>query len=477
MSTAEGQPGQREFRCEHCDGKILIPRDLPPTTGPCPHCGKEITSPAPEDDPAADPIFGERVEVGPEASAQPAPPLPQAGRVESPLPPVPPAADDRGEGSPGGSELPPIDAPREVAPEAPAPEPAAKGPDDALSGLSGERSTEVDEHVEPKPKKSGGKSRARKLVLPLAVLAVLVLLAVGVAMFVVPALRGGGDASGGDQARAAALREQQYLEGGWEDEAREVLDAFLTADTAAGKAAYSIRGAELLPRMNEFYGGGRIDDSDTPMEAFAPYPLAMEDRKRGIFMMVFDQPPVFELSEFFAPIAPLRVQYGVSEPDLLLAAVGRRGNFTGEAMAVHALFKRGPEGLRLDWETFVQTKYRLLRDFLEIREPGRAEVFRVIMSETVPDKDLTPQGYRTYLVADPAHRTEDRVKIDVAGDSDHGQALSILNWRGTRESRVISKTATVELRWSEEEPPQLELSEFICWEFLGLGGEAVPASE
>ena len=46
---------RREFRCIHCDGKILIPVDLPPTTGPCPHCSGVITSPAPESPaPAAD---------------------------------------------------------------------------------------------------------------------------------------------------------------------------------------------------------------------------------------------------------------------------------------------------------------------------------------------------------------------------------------------------------------------------------------
>ena len=41
---------QREFRCNHCSGKILVPKDLPPMTGPCPHCGSTITSPGPDDD-------------------------------------------------------------------------------------------------------------------------------------------------------------------------------------------------------------------------------------------------------------------------------------------------------------------------------------------------------------------------------------------------------------------------------------------
>lgn len=36
----------RDFRCTYCNGKILIPRNLPPTTAPCPLCKAIITSPA-----------------------------------------------------------------------------------------------------------------------------------------------------------------------------------------------------------------------------------------------------------------------------------------------------------------------------------------------------------------------------------------------------------------------------------------------
>jgi len=79
-------------------------------------------------------------------------------------------------------------------------------------------------------------------------------------------------------------------------------------------------------------------------------------------------------------------------------------------------------------------------------------------------------------VADPAHRMDDSARVNVAGDSEIGQALSILNWRGTKESQPVSKTATIELRWTDEPTPQLELSRFICWEFLGVGGEAVTAA-
>ncbi len=50
MSTASPSlgPNQRAFNCPSCKGRIVIPADLPPTTGPCPHCQATITSPAPE---------------------------------------------------------------------------------------------------------------------------------------------------------------------------------------------------------------------------------------------------------------------------------------------------------------------------------------------------------------------------------------------------------------------------------------------
>lgn len=38
---------QRAFHCIHCNGRIVIPADLPATTGPCPHCQGTITSPDP----------------------------------------------------------------------------------------------------------------------------------------------------------------------------------------------------------------------------------------------------------------------------------------------------------------------------------------------------------------------------------------------------------------------------------------------
>jgi hypothetical protein len=143
---------------------------------------------------------------------------------------------------------------------------------------------------------------------------------------------------------------------------------------------------------------------------------------------------------------------------------------------VHAFFKRMPEGLKLDWEIFVQTKYRTLQNFVELPESGRSGIFRVFIVEDVPEKGNAVAGTRTYRVVDPANTT-DSARVNVKVDSETGRTLSPINWRGTKENRPITRTATVELKWSgEPSSPELEISRFVCWEFLGLGGQETPAT-
>ncbi len=261
----------------------------------------------------------------------------------------------------------------------------------------------------------------------------------------------------------------------WQEEARQTLAEFLKADTPSGKAAFSIHGSELLPRMIAFYGRGPVDDSDTPLSGFAAENLPPEDHKRGIYRMTFDRPPQFELKEFFGPIAPLEVQMKVEEPDLLLSSLARVGNFTSEPVKVDVFFKRTPDGLKIDWETFVQTKYRTFRTFTELPDPGQSGVFRVFVMEDVPEKGRATIGHKTYKIIDPAYRT-DSVRVEVPVDSELGRALSKVNWLGVKDARPVTKTATLELEWTTGASPRLVIKRFLCWEFLGIGGEAVPGA-
>jgi hypothetical protein len=273
-----------------------------------------------------------------------------------------------------------------------------------------------------------------------------------------------------------AANDANYIRIGWQKEAYELLRGYMAATDTKGKIPFILKDEELAPRIEEFYGGGVIVDSDSPAEAFSIYELSEEDRKRGLFMMIYDQPPQFEMKEFFRPLASLEVQYGVDEADLLLSTLARVGNFAMEPLRVHAFFKRTDKGLKLDWEIFAQTKYRTLQNFVELPEVGQTGVFRVFIIEDVPEKGRPVAGTRTYRVADPAN-TGDTARVNVKVDSEVGRALSLINWRGTKESRPITRTATVELKWTgEPDAPELEISRFICWEFLGLGGQETPST-
>ena len=133
----------------------------------------------------------------------------------------------------------------------------------------------------------------------------------------------------------AILREKQYLEKGWEADAYATLDRFLEARRPAGKAAYSINGSSLLGHMESFYQSAAIDDSNTPAEAFSVFPLSMQDRERGIFMLIFDQPPVFEIDFEFVVVdsvdqlfhvpgeAPKQAKIALHRPEGLFGKAGR----------------------------------------------------------------------------------------------------------------------------------------------------------
>jgi hypothetical protein len=192
--------------------------------------------------------------------------------------------------------------------------------------------------------------------------------------------------------------------------------------------------------------------------------------------MTYDQPPQYEMKEFFRPLATLEVQHGIDEADLLLSTLAKAGNFATEPLRVHAFFKRTAEGLKLDWEVFVQTKYRTFETFVKVPEIGNVGIFRVLIVEDVPEKGRLETGTRTYRLVDPAN-IGDSARINVKFDSETGRALSIINWRGGKENQPITRTATVELKWTgEASAPELEISRFICWEFLGLGGQETPST-
>ncbi len=422
---------QRGFCCKHCKGKILIPKNLSQSTGPCPHCGEVTTSVVDE------------IPVLPVASSPP--PLAVTIRRKSvgPLsPPTPPVSPEWRQ----TVELPS----REVHPSLNQPNkrPAAKSAEPHRSGL----------------------------ISAILVQLTLILLGGGAVWF---AARELGRKTEPPTLKIAekdpAVVEANYIRSGWQKDAYQLLRSYLGATDAEDKLPFILNGSGLATKVETFYRDRGISDADTPADAFSIYELSEDDRKRGLFMMIYDQPPQFNMKEFFRPLASLEVQYGVDEADLLLSTLARAGNFALEPLRVQAFFKRTPGGLKLDWEIYAQTKYRTLRDFVELPETGRTGVFRVLVVEDVPEKGRAVAGTHTYRVVDPAN-TGDSARINVKVDSDAGRALSTLNWRGIKEGHPLTRTATLELKWSASATAnELEISRFVCWEFLGLGGLETPA--
>lgn len=450
MSPVPIPADKRAFHCNHCNGQVLIPWNLPATTAPCPHCGGTITSPEPPvvQAPAVSPIPGMPAVVP--APAPVAMPEPQ---VASPTPShIPPPRESSQ--LPKFSSSPVEPAPRQAAAPSPAPAPAAEKP-------------------------SGGNPKS-----PLtAILATLLLLCLcaGVATFFVqrllksqnnPALT----APAIPLPQHSTAAEDNYIRTGWQRDAFQVLDSFIKGKSPAEKKAYVLDPDRVSSRMEDFYGGGVINDSDTPAETFSVYELSEQDRRRGLFMMVYDQPPQLDMKEFFSPIAPVEVQKGLQEPDILLSTMARIGNFSMEPVRVHAFFKRVNNELKLDWEVFAQTKYRTLQTFVELPETGLIQTFRVFIVEDVPGREIPEPGTRTYRIADPAN-TSDSARVNVKIDSELGRTLSLINWRGIKDAKPSTRTATIELKWGgTAEKPVLEINRFLCWEFLGLGGtEAQPS--
>ncbi len=272
------------------------------------------------------------------------------------------------------------------------------------------------------------------------------------------------------------IREANYIRIGWQADAYKTLAAFIDGSNVDDKLPHVINAEVLREKMDLFYGGVVIIDDETPANSFSVQDLTEEDRKRGLFMLSYDQPPQFAIKEFFRPLAPLEVQYGVEEASLLLGTMARMSNFAMEPVRVHAFFKRTDKGLKLDWEVFAQTKYRTFRNFTELPDVGAAETFRVLIVEDVPDKGQGVAGTRTYRIVDPAN-LEDSARVNVKLDSTTGEKLSVINWRGTKQGTPITRTATLELEWTgDPENPVLSIKRLICWEFLGLGGTEIPAT-
>ena len=407
MAETEIPTNHREFVCKHCKGKIAVPYDLLPTTGPCPYCGGTITSPA--------------LEMRPDRFFE----THSSAPLEEILPPTP---------APEPEEI--VEIVDE--PSVPIPDP--------------EEAEEPEAQPEAQPEARVPSRRSSSLVFWMLGLLALILITAGAGYFAWKKFAPSIDPTMPRIVRnEAAMKEAEYLHSGWQKDAHQLLSSYLAAKSTDEKLPLILNGNDLKAVISDFYGISGNNDSDIPADAFTVNELTEEDRKRGLFRMVYKQPAPADVKDLPQPPATVKV---------------------------HAFFKRTPDGLKLDWEMFAQTKYRTLQSFVAQPKIDKTGVFRVLIMEDAPDPGRAAATLRTYRVIDPAN-TGDTARITVKIQTAAGKALLLLLLPSTdsAKDRPVTRTATLELRWSgEANAPELEISRFICWEFLGLGGQEIPAT-
>lgn len=254
----------------------------------------------------------------------------------------------------------------------------------------------------------------------------------------------------------------------------DVLRAFFSASTAEEKAKYVIGGEKLVPALRDYYRddeSGRKENESLRPEQFIELSLDKSDTDRGIYLLDYYLPRQLKFSDFFTPVTKFEVQLGVEEPDPFTRARTFSDLYEMEASRARVFFKRSDDKLLFDWETYVQTKDRQLREFTRSPLPGVSRVFRV---QTMEDGSTIFSGdpdHRFYRFEDAAHSREDYVVIAVVKDSTVGRILESLAWTDIAGRVPTERGATVELKWSDEPTSTLGVTKVICWEFLGVGGD------
>lgn len=230
------------------------------------------------------------------------------------------------------------------------------------------------------------------------------------------------------------IDEEAFLAGGWKEAAAATISGFLGADTVSGKLPFVMPSKDLGPRMEAFYLEADPHETTTPVSGFVAIDLTEKDQRRGLFLMVYNLP------------AAGAVAVAGKEP---------------ESVRVLAFFKRTDHKLLLDWDTYAQSKFRTFKRFIESPDVGATTISRVMMVPVAGRIDKI-------ILRDPAY-PQDQVTVDVAVNSPLANELAKVEW-GSTSAPLTARTATLELGWDEKK--QLRVNEFVCWEFLGLGGDA-----
>lgn len=229
MSEPSKNSQEHAFNCPSCNGRIVIPFNLPPTTGPCPHCQATITSPDFLVNTSAIEVQADTVvEAAPAPAPAPAP---------TPAPAPAPAA-------------------------APAPAPAETPAATTQSAKKGK---------------------------PVVLILVFLLIIAGLgggAYFVMGMLKAKSEANQPLAIKVPAGKPPEPAK----PVSNPTMEKYLAAYSLNEKMDYVLNAEALRPKIEAFYANRTIDETSTPANKFSTVQIPAADSQKGFILLHYDQP-------------------------------------------------------------------------------------------------------------------------------------------------------------------------------------------
>lgn len=254
----------------------------------------------------------------------------------------------------------------------------------------------------------------------------------------------------------------------WVEEARKTLHQFLTAETPEDRIPLVLAPASVADKIVQ-------DPIDQPeplsAELFTALPLTEGMRKDGLFALYYERPGYSGLHYLLRPMVTREVEIAYQAPSIWdqFAKLTANQNIPLRGR-VTAFFRRDGDRLLLDWETFIQTRDRVLFEFAQSRHVGAITV-RVTVRKAHPEvaanlakaRDLA--GGDWFWIEDPSFPG-----IRHALHLPVGSSSELLNHSWDAEDIYSApQAATISIAWHPDKDAFI-LNDWVCWNYLHLPG-------
>lgn len=253
----------------------------------------------------------------------------------------------------------------------------------------------------------------------------------------------------------------------WQTSARATLKNFLQATTLEEKARYVIGGQETLQRLRTQWGDQLLHEEPIREEDFAAIVIPDAQEESPTYLLMYQRPAQYDIKKFLRPLVTMEVMQGADSLDPLTSTLTNPANFELQPLHVYAYFKHTANGLQLDWDIYLQTRYRMLHQFAEKSPAGSEATFRVIAVQDVPLPEEKKMQRKIYRITDLAHIT-DSYRIYTPSDSTVAQQMIPIDWYQVIDQKAQFIPVTIVLKKMPNE--ELLLKSLICWDFEGLAG-------